>query len=218
MKRLALGTALLAAAYLGTLLTAWIGVRASAPWFLNDAVYFAPTAALLAWLVHDRVWALLVVLDLCVLSVVEHLLIPVLRAGLQPRLGTFYPLPIQLDQFPIWAAYFLIVGVVVGLVEVAVLWPFLRPAWMWPVFKIGAYAATALALLWRVSLPLLGARGGWDWASALIGAVGIALLWRFGARAPRLNWPPFRLPPQVKDEVDPAYAARMNDLENSLEA
>jgi len=215
LKRVALGLAWLAASYLGTALIAWTEVRAELPWYLGDVIYFAPLAALLAVIVRDRIWSFVVVAGLAVLAVVEHVALPPVGMLVRPLLpaASIPPAP-RIDYLAGDVAFYVCTGLVIGVVELAVLWPYLKPAWMWVVFKVIAGPFTALAVLWQTYLPVPGApRARWDWLAACIGAIAIGVLWRWNAEAPRVRWPGWMEDP----EVDPAYAAWVADLEGSLE-
>lgn len=230
-KRIGLVAGWFVASYAGTAGSIWLRALSraggsAAPWFVTDAVYYLPLAALLVWLVRDRMWALVIVAGLIALAILQHLLGPVVSSLVHPLsptllsspLAPFRPPP-RIDYLAVWMAYYTLIGVLVGLIELAFLWPYLKPAWMWPIYKAIAGPVTALALLWQLFLPVPGgsslASYRWDWPPVLVSAIGFALLWRFKAKVPRLSWPPFRLP-VLEDEVDPVYAARIAELEQSL--
>ena len=219
MKRLALAVGWLAVTYLGTFLVAQLQAPYRPPWYFNAAVAFAPLAALLAWLVRDRGWALVIIAGLAALAVLEHVSAPLLSALVRPLApAPAFPPPPRVDYLPVELVYGALFGLLVGLVELAVLWPYLKPSWMLPVYKTVGGALTGFALYWQLYLPLPGAPNSrFSWPPALVGAIAVALLWRFGIKAPQLRVPRIHLPPPVEDEVDPAYAAWIEDLESSLQ-
>ena len=221
MRRVALEAGWLAAGYAGVLLTVWLQQRfAPAPAVLVDAVYFAPLLLLIAALVRDPAWLGIILAGFVLLAVTEHFLSRPLAQLLNPVTpGPGFVPPPRSEYLPLWLKYYGVIGLAIGLIEVAVLWPYLRPAWMWPVYKVIAGAATAFALYWQVTVPMPGAPAGtrWDWVPAVVGALGAALTWRFGATAPRLSW---RLPlgRRAGEDTETAYAAWVHDLESSIES
>jgi hypothetical protein len=219
VRRIALAIGWLAASYLGSALVAWIALHAQTPWFVLDIAAFAPVAALLIWMVRDTLWAGVIIGGLAVLAVVEHLVAPIVGSLVHPLLPplTLPPAP-RFDYLAFGIVSAVLMAAVVGLVELGFLWPYLKPWWMWPVYKVIGAPLGALSVVWPVFVHIAGVQyGGWGFLQAAVSAAGIAILWRFDATAPRRPWPQIRIRLPQEPDIDPVYAARIAELERALE-
>jgi len=163
---------------------------------LAIAVGNLPAAVLLAALVRERSWSVVLGAGWIAIALLEHAATPLLSSLLTPLAPArdTYQLtggaPPREAYLPVWLAYYGALGLLEGIAGAALLWWHLRSRVAWVLLLAAAGLANAVDLYWLLLLPVPGVPGaGLFILGPLLDGLALGALWRFDASPP-----PIRLP------------------------